>query len=161
MITGTLTPSAPGTYYWIASYSGDPVNTLPKNNTCDGTNETSKVVDARIKIEGTATNEVGKSHTFTVTFEQNDGTGWSPVPTGTKPTVSITPAPGTKTDNCASTGTDATGKCTVVINSSTPGVFTANASGSVTVAGISLTRDTDSTTGGVPCGGGVSSCGPA
>src|SRR5262249_46789863 len=110
--------------------------------------------------EGTATNEVGHSHTFTVTFEQNNGSGWSAVPDGNKPTVTITPAPGTKTDNCASTGT-VSGVCTVVINSSTPGQFTANALGSVTVGGVSMTRDTDSATAGVPCGGGQATCGPA
>jgi prealbumin domain-containing protein len=159
--TGTFTPSAPGTYYWTASYTGDLPNTKSANDACNGSNETSVVVDARIKIEGTATNEVGHSHTFTVTFEQNDGTGWSAVPVGTKPTVSISPLPGTVTDNCGSTGTGALGTCTVVINSSTPDVFTANASGSVTVAGVSLTRDTNSATAGVPCGGGASSCGPA
>src|SRR5205814_668987 len=109
----------------------------------------------RIKIEGTATNEVGHSHTFTVTFEQNDGSGWSEVAAGTKPVGSVSPVQGTKTDNCALRGT-VSGVCTVVINSSTPGVFTANASGSVTVGGVSLTRDTDSATAGVPCGGGVS-----
>src|SRR5262245_62555130 len=48
------------------------------------------------------------------------------------------------------------GVCTVVINSATPGVFTANASGSVTVLGVPLTRDTDSATAD-PCGGGSSS----
>jgi hypothetical protein len=96
-----------------------------------------------------------------VTFEQNDGTnGWQPVPDGNSPTVSISPVPGTVTDNCALTGT-VSGVCTVVINSSTPGVFTANASGSVTVGGLSLTRDTSSATAGVPCGGGASTCGPA
>ncbi len=125
----------------------------------DGTNVAKTWVDARIKIEGTATNEVGSAHTFTVTFEQNAGTGWSPV-VGKNPTVSISPTPGSVTDNCASTGTDASGVCTVQINSSSPGVFTANASGSVTVGGVPLTRDTDSTTP-APCGGGVSSCGPA
>src|SRR5437588_529928 len=62
-------------------------------------------------------------------------------------------------EECAVTGKEK-GVCTVVINSSTPGVFTANASGSVTVAGVPLTRDTDSATAN-PCGGGASSCGPA
>src|SRR5262245_28470617 len=123
---------------------------------------TKRWVDARIKIEGTKTNEVGTAHTFTVTFEQNDGTGsgWTPVPDGTKPVVTISPLPGTVTDNCGSSGTT-NGTCTVVINSNSPGVFTANASGTVTVGEVELKRDTDTATAGVPCGGGQQSCGPA
>jgi hypothetical protein len=127
----------------------------------DGLDVTQTWVDARIKIEGTAANKVGSAHTFTVTFEQNDGThGWQPVPVGNKPTVTITPAaPSSVTNNCALTGTDVSGVCTVQINSTSPGVFTANVSGSVTVGGVPLTRDTDSSST-PPCGGGTT-CGPA
>ncbi|MFL5981692.1 MAG: beta strand repeat-containing protein [Gaiellaceae bacterium] len=155
---GSLSPGV-GVYYWIASYSGDLPNTTAKSGACDDANEVSRVVDARISITGTATNPVGQSHTFTVTVEVNDGTGWANAPAGTKPAVTVSPVPGTKTDNCDSTGT-VNGQCTVVINSSSAGVFTANAAITISVSGVSLTRDTNPATAD-PCGGGNASCGPA
>src|SRR5262249_51092146 len=57
--TGTFTPSAPGTYYWTASYTGDLPNTKSANDACNGENETSVVVDARISIGTSGTNKVG------------------------------------------------------------------------------------------------------
>ena len=42
-ITGTLTPTAVGSYYWIASYSGNLPNTLSVAGTCGATGETSTV----------------------------------------------------------------------------------------------------------------------
>src|SRR5262249_17786700 len=59
-VTGTLTPTAAGTYYWTAEYSGDPPNTNPKGpTTCGDTGEASVVVDAKISIAPNKTNEVG------------------------------------------------------------------------------------------------------
>jgi hypothetical protein len=43
-VTGTLTPSLPGTYQWTASYSGDPPNTLGVTEGCGGTNEASLLI---------------------------------------------------------------------------------------------------------------------
>ena len=53
------------------------------------------------------------------------------------------------------------GQCSVTFTSATAGTVTGNASVTFSVGGVSLTRDTDSTTTDVPCGGGVTSCGPA
>jgi hypothetical protein len=119
--------------------------------------------DLKISIAGTATNEVGQQHTFTVNVQKKSaGTGFVPL-AGAHPTVVITPTPGanqTVTDNCATgTGTDANGNCTVILTSTVAGVFTANASVTATFGGSTFTRDTNSTTP-APCGGGTT-CGPA
>lgn len=107
---------------------------------------TTKVVDASIKVTPNDVNEVGDPHTFTVYVEADDGSGPSPVQ-GVKPTVSFDVTPGSVTDNCASTGTDASGECTVEINSSTVGVFNVDASITLNVLGVSLTRDTAGNSG--------------
>ena len=46
----SFTPSSPGTYRWIASYSGNLPNTLAKAGSCNDAGETSVVVDANIQI---------------------------------------------------------------------------------------------------------------
>ena len=87
-------------------------------------------VDLRISITPqTDTNPVNQAHTFTVTVEQKIGSGvWMPV-VGVSPAVTISPAPSSKTDNCVAPGvTDGSGECTVVINSTSATVYTANAS---------------------------------
>jgi hypothetical protein len=43
---GSLTPTAIGSYYWIATYSGDAPNTLGVGGTCGDTGETSTVTGA-------------------------------------------------------------------------------------------------------------------
>ncbi len=97
----------------------------------------------KISITPTETNEVGSSHTFTVTVGQQGSGGFVPVADGTKPAVSFAPsAPGTVTDNCASIGT-VNGSCTVEINSVVAGVFTAHASVSVTIGGHTFSIETD------------------
>jgi hypothetical protein len=120
-------------------------------------------VDASISITPTATNGITESHTFTVHVEANDGSGsgFQPV-SGVKPTVSLTNGGGASainiTDNCASTGTDASGNCTVSFTSDNPGTVTGNASITLTVGGVSLTRDTDPATS---AGSGPNGSGPA
>lgn len=42
-VTGTLTPTAVGTYYWIAAYSGNSPNTLSVSGACGNTGETTTV----------------------------------------------------------------------------------------------------------------------
>jgi hypothetical protein len=49
-ITGTLTPTTPGTYQWTASYSGDPPNTLGVTEGCGGTNEASLLIQLPTSI---------------------------------------------------------------------------------------------------------------
>lgn len=91
---------------------------------------------------GTATNLVGDAHTFTVTVQKDEGTGFVPA-VGVTTTVSYSPIPSTPGSSPVTCGpTNASGQCTVSINSATPGVFAANASVTTNVGGLSLTRAT-------------------
>jgi uncharacterized repeat protein (TIGR01451 family) len=74
--SGDFTPSAPGNYYWIASYSGDD-NNLPSSGSCGDEGETSTVRAASIHILKTpdaAQVNVGSPIGFTMTV-WNDGSG--------------------------------------------------------------------------------------
>ena len=100
-------------------------------------------MDGNISIASSAVNEVTHAHTFTVTVNGDAGGGLGEQPVaGVKPTVTLAPVPGSVTDNCASTGTDAAGQCTVVINSGVAGTFVANVSATFTVNTVTITRDT-------------------
>jgi hypothetical protein len=96
----------------------------------------------------TATNEVRNAHVFTVTVTQ--------VPNGATPattvdiTRTVTPTPNiTNTTTCgagiAFVGNVAT--CTITINSGVPNVFTANASATAVIGGLTLTRATNGNAG--------------
>jgi hypothetical protein len=143
------TPSATGTYDWIASYSGNDPNTLSVSGSCGDANETSKVVDAKISIAPDDTNEITVHHTFTVTVQQDagDGSGFVNVPDGTIVTVSLTDANdavnSVDSDVCGTTGTTS-GECTIEFHSDTTGTVTGHASVDLTVEGVSLHRETDS-----------------
>jgi hypothetical protein len=152
--SGSLTPTAAGTYYWIASYSGDNPNTLAKSGACGDTNESSRVVDAKISVSPlTATNEVNHAHTITATVNQDDGipagapgdavTGFGPAPNGTTVTFSLAnntagAAFVSGVNTCTTTG----GTCTVQINTSTAGSVDIHATSTFSVGGVSLTRAT-------------------
>src|SRR5204863_2445986 len=88
-------------------------------------------VDASITIGPTATNPVNKAHAFTITVTAIPS-GASPVSFGPI-TTSVAPKPDTQqSDDCATpkvNGDVAT--CTLTINSSVAGVFTANATATV------------------------------
>ena len=98
-------------------------------------------------------------------------TGFGPAPNGTFVTVTLVDSDGAVSvvsentcDNIGGAGDQKgtlNGQCTVTFTSATAGTVTGNASVTFSVGGVSLTRDTDSTTAAIPCGGGLSSCGPA
>ena len=52
--SGNFTPTTAGSYYWIASYSGDP-NNLPSSGTCGDAGETSTLAKSPTAIVTTAT----------------------------------------------------------------------------------------------------------
>src|SRR3954454_12471964 len=101
-------------------------------------------VDANIQLTpATATNPVGTNHTLHCHINVNDGSGGPFVnaPAGTVCTVAILSGPGTPaTQNCSTVGT--TGSCDAVITSATPGTSTLQATTTVAVGGVSLTRTT-------------------
>ena len=71
-----FTPDTAGTYYWVASYSGD-VNNEPSTGTCGDEGETSTIKPAEIKIVKTADAakvNVGSPIGFTMTvYNAGDG----------------------------------------------------------------------------------------
>src|SRR3954454_1142987 len=101
-------------------------------------------VDANIQLTpATATNPVGTNHTLHCHINVNYGSGGPFVnaPAGTVCTVAILSGPGTPaTQNCSTVGT--TGSCDAVITSATPGTSTLQATTTVAVGGVSLTRTT-------------------
>ena len=125
-------PLAVGTYGFTASYPGD-VNFNGSTSAC----EPFHVVDARISIAQSGTNKVGDAHTFTVTVSKNDGTGWAAAAG-----VTVTPSEsgdGSITGGtCTTTVTDASGQCTIIVNSAVPGSSTVNASATVSVGGVDI-----------------------
>src|SRR5262249_23092927 len=124
-------------------------------------------VTLRIQITPGATNEVGKSHTFTVTVKQNlgDGNGFVPVADGVHPHVTLADRFGATTsisnNTCEGVGSLGTvnGTCTVTFSSPTTGQVVGNAYVTTTVSGVTISRDTDPTT--VNVGAGPGGSGPA
>jgi hypothetical protein len=145
---------------------------------------TKRFVDLEITIgPPVATNTVGDPHTFVVTVSQDDGlpagaaggdavTGFGPVPNGTGVTVTLANSDGANYqiavggDHCVqpSGGGTVNGTCGVTFTSQTAGTVTGNASVSLSVGGVALTRDTNPATTTIPCGGALvqgTTCGPA
>jgi hypothetical protein len=113
-------------------------------------------VDASISVSPSVTNEVNVEQPVTVTVKQNPGTGGSAnAPDGTKPTIVLTSSLGAnapvQSNTCSSSGTT-TGQCTVTFTSNTAGKVNVDASVTLTVGGVLLTRDTNASTTNIPTG---------
>jgi hypothetical protein len=112
---------------------------------------TKTFVDASISIKGNGTSDAGATRTFFVTVKRDTGQGKGlvAVPNGTKPTVTLTSAkgaaPSLQSNGCATTGTVA-GKCTVTYTSLSGGTVFGNASVTLNIGGVTVTRDTDPVT---------------
>jgi hypothetical protein len=106
----------------------------------NGTGPATKIYGApSIAIAPSAVNEVGHPHTFTVTVTTVPGT----TTTFGSITPSVVPAPDSMSSTCGTpvlSGNTAT--CTVTIDSSTAGVFIANASAVLTISGFQTTVST-------------------
>jgi len=105
-------------------------------------------VDARISITPNGTNPVNSPHVFTGHVDVNlgDGNGFVPAPNGTQIAFSIASGPGTISGSpCTTAG--GTGSCTATLTSATPGTTVVNASTTLTVSGVSLTRTTNGSSG--------------
>ncbi|MBA2383845.1 MAG: hypothetical protein H0V68_04175, partial [Actinobacteria bacterium] len=105
---------------------------------------------ATISITPSAVNAVGDTHTFTVTVTKNVG-GSTTGAAGLNPTVTLTAAGGAavtdKVDNCATTGTDSNGQCTVTFTSTTAGTITGHASATVVIGDDSIPVETNNQDG--------------
>ena len=79
--SGNVTPTATGTYRWIATYSGD-ANYLPATAPCNAPDETSTVTaaSATVTTQATPTATLGQPISDTATVS---GISGGPVPTGT------------------------------------------------------------------------------
>src|SRR5579862_212079 len=133
--------------------NGQPLTrTLGDGLSGDSPPATKTFVDAQISISPpSSTNAVGNAHTFTVTVKQNlgDGNGFVPLanatvtPTLTYGNGATAQSPTGSCGTAASPGqTDANGTCQIIVNSTTPGLVTINATTTATVAGQSITRST-------------------
>src|SRR5262249_38722916 len=111
------------------------------------------VVRAQIAIAPSATNEVGVSHTFTVTLSKDTGTGTFVPAAGERVTVVLSDSSGaahtTPSGSGTATGanTDANGQCTITFTSPTAGRVTGHAASTLTINGTSVTVATDGTNG--------------
>jgi uncharacterized repeat protein (TIGR01451 family) len=115
---------------------------------------TTHTVNAEISIAPNATNEVGQPHTFTVTVLQDDGlpagapggdafNGFGPA-SGASVSVSLTSTNGaTAVPSTTLSGTtDGSGHFAVTFTSATAGQVVGNATTTLSVSGVSLTRAT-------------------
>ena len=102
------------------------------------------MVDANISITPNGVNRVGDTHTFTAHVNVNDGTGFVNAPDGTQISFTIDSGPGTLHDRRIRARPRAgRAPATITLNSALTGVTTVSAHTTVSVAGVSLTRNTD------------------
>lgn len=99
--------------------------------------------DARITIEPSGTSLLGVPYTFTVTVEQDAGSGWAPA-IGIAVDPSLTDDGGITGGTCQnlSGDTDSSGQCTIVVDSSAVGVSTVDAAATVIVGGLPIAVST-------------------
>src|SRR6266542_1619439 len=149
--TVTLTSATPGTTVVNATTTVSVLgNALTRTTNGVGANSgpASKTwVDANIPLPpATDTDAIGDTHTLTAHVNVDPGTGFVNAADGTVITVAISGGPGTPaSQTCTTAG--GTGSCTVTITSATPGTTTLNATTTVVVGGVSLTRTTNGTAG--------------
>src|SRR5262249_10859036 len=98
-------------------------------------------------------NEIGHSHTFTVTLEKDSGSGFGPAALE-HVDVTLTPSggatlPTAATGTCTNGGpnTNASGQCSITFVSPTAGKVTGHATATLQVGGFPLTVSTDGTNG--------------
>jgi hypothetical protein len=145
--TGQVTGHASSTL----SVSGSVSFTVETNGVAPNSADAVKTfVDAKIAIAPDATNEVGHSHTFTVTLDKDLGNGGGFVPAaGEHVDVTLTDSDGAvhsaPTGTCTNAGanTDANGQCTITFTSPTAGKVTGHATSTLSVNTVSITVQTN------------------
>jgi hypothetical protein len=134
----SFTVNSPGQRSFLAHYPGDGTY-LPSDGVC----EPLAVVDANIQITPNGTNPVGATHTFTAHVNVNDGSGFTNAPDGTQISFTIDSGPGSFTSANPCTTAGGTGSCTITLTSATPGTTVVSAHVTLSVGGVSLTRNTN------------------
>jgi len=119
---------------------------VPVSTTGHGAHDISNTViwvDARITIGPSATDLVpgGPPHTFTVTVERDDGTGWAVV-AGVNVLGSATGEGSITGGSCDNTDgdTELDGTCTIVVSSTAAGTLSVDATATIVVSGVAITR---------------------
>ena len=119
------------------------------NTAAGGSDNANKVwASAKIEIAPDATNEVGQSHTFTVTLSKDNGAGFVPA-AGEHVDFTLTDSNGAAhtaaTGTCTNAGpnTDAAGQCTIIFSSPTAGKVTGHASATLTIGGSATVHGRD------------------
>ena len=141
----TFTPNSAGTWQWIAIYSGDlPNGRNPAASSACGS-EPLRAVDASITISPTATNEINHQHVFNIAVTAIPSGSGSP---GFSISTNVSPSPSSAIDDCGSPSVNGNvATCSLTINSSSSGEFTANASAAVTMGGVTVDRSTSGNSG--------------
>ena len=156
--TVNLVSNTPGVTLVSASTSVN-VGGVVINRTTNGTggnsgNASKNWVDARISLSPlTATNPIGTNHTVLVDVDINPGTGFVAATEGDVSYTLTNSGGATAVENTALSTCDdgqptlpdnlnASGQCTIVFNSPTAGTTTVNASVTVVVGGVTITRTT-------------------
>jgi hypothetical protein len=146
--TITFVSSTPGlvTAHAVASLlvDGIPIALATDGADRNGPDFVKTYVDATIKVTpATAVNLIGTTHVLTGHVDVNTGAGTpANAPDGTTIDFAIVSGPGSFVGASSCQTSSGTGSCTVVITSSTVGTTIVNATGTVTVSGLSLTRST-------------------
>ena len=147
--TVTISSPNPGTYTVNATATFNYGDNTPLVRSTSGNSgpggsgpATKTFVNARISIATAGTNVLGAAHTFTVTVEKNNGSGWVAAPNINVLAAStgVGAITGGTCDNTGVNGTsgdtNASGQCTIIVDSDiNTGTATVNASATVPVAG--------------------------
>ncbi len=150
--TYSVSHSVAGTYLNKAIVT---VKDNENNEASDDDSKTVKVVGAKISFNQLeAKNNINDKHTFIVTVNKNDGSGYVPA-VGEHVDVTLTNGGDANavvdvtqsTCDNAGSNTDVNGQCLVVFNSATPGTITASAKVDLTISGQNIHRETDGTLG--------------
>jgi hypothetical protein len=148
-LSGVVTGHASAT----VSFGGGTFNVQTNGAGGNSGDAVKRFVDASISIAPNDVNEVGESHQFTITVDpEKAGTNITAIAV----TPTVTPVPDSLVSTCASVALAGPYTCTVTINNDESGVFTANASVSITFSNGTQTdivvRDTSPATAGIPDG---------
>ncbi len=136
-ITARSTVSVNGVEFKLQT-NGNGENSAPATKT---------FVDGSIAITPQqAVNNINDPHEFTATVSKNDGTGMVPAE-GVTVTFAVTSGSATFVGNDNDCITNASGVCSVQINSATPGSNVIDATATFSVGGVSLIRSTSGNSG--------------
>lgn len=153
--TVQIVSAVPGVQWVSASTSYAVLGvTLNRTTAVDGPTDPDNLrkewVTATIEIVPNGVNEVGTPHTFDITVTATSS--GADISFGAVNT-SATPTPDAKDDTCSPGERDVDGgvlTCTLTINSSTAGIFTANATAVVTIGDVVFNLATNGAGGGGP-----------